>query len=104
MPFLYKILNTYVGGQAANEARKGLEIIDRLCDIFSLDIEGSSGLFTVAHGDTFIISNSKRIGLTEVALTQKVINGVSRLIEINNLLGFARHITLLFIVIVLCLC
>lgn len=64
-----------------------LDNIVKVCDIFAIDVDGSNGLLSAAEGDNFLISNSQRLGVTEVALTQKVINGVYRLVELDKMLA-----------------
>ena len=44
----------------------------------------SGGVDTAAVGGTFDISNSDRLGFSEVQLVQSVIDGVNRLINIEK--------------------
>jgi creatine kinase len=64
-----------------------LDNIVKVCDIFTIDVDGANGLLSAAEGDNFFVSNSQRLGCTEVDLTQKVVNGAAKLIEIDRLLA-----------------
>ena len=64
-----------------------LDNIVKVCDIFAIDVDGTNGLLSAAEGDKFLISNSQRLGVTEVALAQKVVNGVHRLVELDKMLA-----------------
>jgi creatine kinase len=56
------------------------EFLDRVCDKFDLQARGSSGEHTEAIGGKYDVSNKQRIGLSEVQLVQKMIDGVTKVI------------------------
>lgn len=70
-----------------SKKKADLDNIVKVCDIFSIDVDGSNGLLSAAEGDNFFISNSQRFGCTEVDLAQKVLSGSAKLIEIDRLLA-----------------
>mmetsp|Transcript_23543 Transcript_23543/g.21418 ORF Transcript_23543/g.21418 Transcript_23543/m.21418 type:complete len:1061 (-) Transcript_23543:928-4110(-) len=67
--------------------RSEREILVRVCDAFGLQPAGSNGVLTAAEGDNFDISNTQRFRLTEVEAVQKLVDGVSKVIEVEKLLA-----------------
>ena len=47
---------------------------------------GTGGVDTASTDDTFDISNSDRLGFSEVELVQTVVNGVKLLMDVEKLL------------------
>jgi hypothetical protein len=54
------------------------ELLDQVCSLFYLQPRGSNGEFSPAEGAKFDISNRLRVGLSEVMLIQKMIDGISK--------------------------
>lgn len=71
--------------EGENHADK--ELLDTVCSAFDLQPRGSSGEHSPAVGAKFDVSNKQRLGLSEVQLVQKMINGVSKVIEFEELLA-----------------
>merc|ERR1712150_53532 len=67
-----------------NEDPKKLE---EICNGFDLQPRGSAGEHTAAVGGKWDISNKQRIGFSEVELVQKMIDGVTKIIEIEESLA-----------------
>jgi hypothetical protein len=63
------------------------ELLDTVCSAFDLQPRGSSGEHSPAVSAKFDVSNKQRLGLSEVQLVQKMINGVSKVIEFEELLA-----------------
>jgi len=63
------------------------ELLEKVCAAFDLQPRGSAGEHSVAVGAKFDISNKQRLGFSEVELVQKMINGVSKVIEFENMLA-----------------
>jgi creatine kinase len=68
-----------------NEEDKHL--LDEVCDAFDLQPRGSAGEHSAAVGGKFDISNKQRLGFSEVQLVQKMIDGVTKVIEYEKMLG-----------------
>ena len=63
------------------------ELLEQVCSAFDLQPRGSAGEHSAAVGAKFDISNKQRLGFSEVELVQKMIDGVSRVIEFEKLLA-----------------
>jgi creatine kinase len=61
-----------------------LALLEKVCDAFDLQPRGSAGEHSAAKGGKWDISNKQRIGFSEVQLVQKMIDGVSKVIEIEE--------------------
>ena len=68
-----------------NEADKHL--LDEVCSRFDLQPRGSAGEHSAAVGAKFDVSNKQRLGFSEVELVQKMIDGVSKVIELEKILA-----------------
>merc|ERR1712188_311932 len=64
-----------------------MEKLEELCDKYDLQPRGSAGEHSASVGGKYDISNKQRIGFTEVQLVQKVIDGVSELIKLEQAAG-----------------
>ena len=69
------------------ELNKDPHALEEVCAAFDLQPRGSSGEHTAAVGGKWDISNKQRIGLPEVQLVQKMIDGVTKIIEIEETLA-----------------
>lgn len=69
------------------ELNKDPHALEEVCAAFDLQPRGSSGEHTAAVGAKWDISNKQRIGLSEVQLVQKMIDGVTKIIEIEETLA-----------------
>merc|ERR1719284_2366013 len=61
--------------------------LEKVCASFDLQPRGSAGEHSAAVGAKRDISNKQRIGFSEVQLVQKMIDGVSKVIEIEEKLA-----------------
>merc|ERR1712100_995841 len=66
------------------ELNKDAHKLEEICAGFDLQPRGSSGEHRVAGGAKWDVSNKQRIGFTEVELVQKMIDGVKKLIAIEE--------------------
>jgi len=66
------------------ELNKDPHKLEEICSGFDLQPRGSSGEHSAAVGAKWDISNKQRIGFTEVQLVQKMIDGVKKLIAIEE--------------------
>ena len=66
---------------------ENIELLEEVCASFDLQPRGSSGEHSAAVGAKWDISNKQRIGFSEVQLVQKMIDGVSKVIEIEEKLA-----------------
>ncbi|XP_031566167.1 creatine kinase B-type-like [Actinia tenebrosa] len=66
--------------------------LDIILDKLRLQKRGTGGVDTAAVGGTYDISNSDRLGFSEVELVQKVIDGVSLLIDMEKRLEKGKSI------------
>ena len=64
------------------EFNKNVELLEKVCAKFDLQPRGSAGEHSAAEGAKFDVSNKQRIGFSEVELVQKMIDGVSKVIEL----------------------
>ena len=63
------------------------ELLDEVCSAFDLQPRGSAGEHSAAVGAKFDVSNKQRLGFSEVQLVQKMIDGVSKVIEFEEMLA-----------------
>lgn len=63
------------------------ELLEKVCSAYDLQPRGSAGEHSAAEGGKFDVSNKQRLGFSEVQLVQKMIDGVSRVIELEKLLA-----------------
>jgi creatine kinase len=63
--------------------------LEEICASFDLQPRGSAGEHSAAVGGKWDISNKQRIGFTEVQLVQKMIDGVKKLIALEEELAAA---------------
>jgi len=63
------------------------ELLEEVCATFDLQPRGSAGEHSAAVGGKFDVSNKQRLGLSEVQLVQKMIDGVSKVIHFEQLLA-----------------
>ena len=63
------------------------ELLDEVCSKFDLQPRGSSGEHSAAVGGKFDISNKQRLGFSEVELVQKMIDGVTKVIQYEQMLA-----------------
>mmetsp|Transcript_33646 Transcript_33646/g.78532 ORF Transcript_33646/g.78532 Transcript_33646/m.78532 type:complete len:477 (-) Transcript_33646:115-1545(-) len=66
------------------ELNKDPHALELICDEFDLQPRGSSGEHSAAVGGKWDISNKQRIGFTEVQLVQKMIDGITKIIAIEE--------------------
>merc|ERR1711990_557343 len=60
--------------------------LDAVCAKFDLQPRGSNGEHSKAEGGVYDVSNKQRLGFTEVELVQKMITGVAKVIEYEEML------------------
>jgi creatine kinase len=63
------------------------ELLEAVCSAYDLQPRGSAGEHSAAVGAKFDVSNKQRLGLSEVQLVQKMIDGVSKVIVYEKLLA-----------------
>merc|ERR1712139_49287 len=66
---------------------ENIELLEKVCDKFDLQPRGSAGEHSAAVGGKWDVSNKQRIGFSEVQLVQKMIDGVTKLIAIEEKLA-----------------
>ena len=71
--------------EGSNHADK--ELLETVCSAFDLQPRGSAGEHSAAVGAKFDVSNKQRLGFSEVELVQKMIDGVSKVIDLEKLLA-----------------
>ena len=59
-------------------------LLDQVCAKFDLQPRGSAGEHSAAVGAKFDVSNKQRLGFSEVELVQKMIDGVTKVIELEE--------------------
>merc|ERR1711988_610872 len=69
------------------ELNKDVELLEKVCDAFDLQPRGSAGEHSAAVGAKWDISNKQRLGFSEVQLVQKMVDGVTKVIEIEEFLA-----------------
>jgi creatine kinase len=75
------------------ELNKDVELLEKVCDAFDLQPRGSAGEHSAAVGAKWDISNKQRLGFSEVQLVQKMIDGVSKIIALEEKLAAGGSIT-----------
>ena len=75
------------------ELNKNVELLEKICASFDLQPRGSAGEHSAAVGGKWDVSNMQRIGFTEVQLVQKMIDGVGKLIALEQKLERGSTIT-----------
>jgi len=63
------------------------ELLESVCSAFDLQPRGSAGEHSAAVGAKFDVSNKQRLGFSEVQLVQKMIDGVSKVIDLEQKLA-----------------
>lgn len=63
------------------------ELLETVCSAFDLQPRGSAGEHSAAVGAKFDVSNKQRLGFSEVQLVQKMIDGVTKVIELERMLA-----------------
>lgn len=63
------------------------ELLEDVCSVFDLQPRGSAGEHSAAVGGKFDVSNKQRLGFSEVQLVQKMIDGVGKVIEFEQMLA-----------------
>jgi creatine kinase len=71
-----------------NQADK--ELLEEVCSRYDLQPRGSAGEHSPAVGGKFDVSNKQRLGFSEVQLVQKMIDGVSKVIELEEMLAAGK--------------
>ena len=79
LPHFNKLLET---GEGEDKT-----LLDDVCSCFDLQPRGSAGEHSAAVGGKFDVSNKQRLGFSEVQLVQKMIDGVTKLIELEQMLA-----------------
>jgi len=74
------------------ELNKDVLVLEEVCDSFDLQPRGSAGEHSAAVGAKWDISNKQRIGFTEAQLVQKMVDGVDKLITIEEKLASGKKI------------
>lgn len=59
-------------------------VLQKVCEIFDLIAHGANGPFTAADGAKFVVSSRQRLGITEIDLVQKLIDGINAIIEVEK--------------------
>jgi creatine kinase len=70
-----------------NGSQVDKELLDQVCSAFDLQPRGSAGEHSTAVDAKFDISNKQRLGFSEVQLVQKMIDGVSKVIDCEKMLA-----------------
>lgn len=70
-----------------NGTHEEKELLDAVCAAFDLQPRGSAGEHSPAVGAKFDVSNKQRLGLSEVQLVQKMIDGVAKVIAYEKMLA-----------------
>ena len=66
------------------------ELLETVCSAFDLQPRGSAGEHSAAVGAKWDVSNKQRIGFSEVQLVQKMIDGVTKVIEIEEAMAAGK--------------
>jgi len=66
------------------KSQKLNELLEDVCSGFDLQPRGSAGEHSAAVGGKFDVSNKQRLGLSEVQLVQKMIDGVGKVIALEE--------------------
>ena len=75
------------------ELNKDVHLLEKVCAAFDLQPRGSAGEHSAAVGAKWDISNKQRIGFSEVQLVQKMIDGVTKIIAIEEKLAAGGKVT-----------
>jgi creatine kinase len=70
-----------------NSPHEDKELLESVCDAFDLQPRGSAGEHSPAKDSKFDVSNKQRLGFSEVELVQKMIDGVTKVIELEKMLA-----------------
>jgi creatine kinase len=70
-----------------NSSHEDKELLEQVCAQFDLQPRGSAGEHSPAVGAKFDVSNKQRLGFSEVQLVQKMIDGVTKLIALEEKLA-----------------
>ncbi|KAJ1459264.1 ATP:guanido phosphotransferase [Pelagophyceae sp. CCMP2097] len=65
-------------------------LLEKVCDAYDLQPRGSAGEHSAAVGAKWDISNKQRLGFSEVQLVQKMVDGVSKVIEIEEMMAAGK--------------
>lgn len=68
------------------------ELLEEICESFDLQPRGSAGEHSAAEGGKWDISNKQRIGFSEAELIQKMVNGVTKLIALEEKLAAGEEL------------
>lgn len=71
----------------SGENQEDKELLETVCSAYDLQPRGSAGEHSAAEGGKFDVSNKQRIGFSEVQLVQKMIDGVSKVIKLEEMLA-----------------
>ena len=66
---------------------ENVPLLEKVCAAFDLQPRGSSGEHSAAVGAKWDASNKQRIGFSEVQLVQKMIDGLTKVIAIEEKLA-----------------
>jgi len=69
------------------DVQEDKELLEEVCSAFDLQPRGSAGEHSPAVGAKFDVSNKQRLGYSEVQLVQKMIDGVSKVLELEKMLA-----------------
>ena len=69
------------------ELNKDVHVLEEICAAFDLQPRGSDGEHSAAKGAMWDVSNKQRLGFSEVQLVQKMVDGVLKLIAIEEKLA-----------------
>jgi creatine kinase len=64
-----------------------VELLEDVCSAYDLQPRGSAGEHSAAVGAKWDISNKQRIGFSEVQLVQKMVDGITKVIQIEEMLA-----------------
>jgi creatine kinase len=70
-----------------NSPMEDKELLEQVCDAFDLQPRGSAGEHSPAKNAKFDVSNKQCLGFSEVELVQKMIDGVTKVIELEEMLA-----------------
>jgi creatine kinase len=71
---------------------EGKELLEEVCAKFDLQPRGSAGEHSPAVGAKFDVSNKQRLGFSERDLVQKMIDGVSEVIKLEEMLAEGKSV------------
>jgi len=80
-----KCFNAILENPASSEKDK--ELLEDVCSAFDLQPRGSAGEHSPAKNAKFDVSNKQRLGYSEVQLVQKMIDGVTKVVELEEMLA-----------------